>query len=47
LFFESLAPGQRRHIIAWVATAKRPETRARRVRRSIELLARGEKLGMV
>jgi uncharacterized protein YdeI (YjbR/CyaY-like superfamily) len=47
LFFESLTPRQRRHFIAWVATAKRPETRARRVRRSIELLARGEKLGMV
>jgi uncharacterized protein YdeI (YjbR/CyaY-like superfamily) len=46
-FFESLAPGYRRQFIAWVATAKRPETRKKRVRKSIELLARGEKLGMV
>jgi uncharacterized protein YdeI (YjbR/CyaY-like superfamily) len=46
-FFEGLAPGYRRRFIAWVATAKRPETRDRRVRKSIELLARGEKLGMV
>jgi uncharacterized protein YdeI (YjbR/CyaY-like superfamily) len=46
-FFESLPPSERKRYVAWVAVAKRPETRARRVRKSVERLARGEKLGMV
>lgn len=45
--FERLAPSHRRRYIAWVATAKRPETRRKRAAVSIERLARGEKLGMV
>jgi uncharacterized protein YdeI (YjbR/CyaY-like superfamily) len=43
-FFEKLPPSHRKHFIAWVVTAKRPETRARRVRQSLALLARGEEL---
>jgi len=45
-FFEKLAPGYRKQFIAWVAMAKRPETKAARVKESLALLARGEKLGL-
>ncbi|MCZ6619694.1 MAG: YdeI/OmpD-associated family protein, partial [Gammaproteobacteria bacterium] len=45
-FFESLAPSYQRQYIAWIATAKRPETKKRRLHEAIELLKRGEKLGM-
>jgi uncharacterized protein YdeI (YjbR/CyaY-like superfamily) len=45
-FFEKLAPTYRRQFIGWVVTAKRPETKAMRVRESLALLARGEKLGL-
>ena len=44
--FASLAPSYQRQYIAWIATAKRPETRKRRLDEAIELLKRGEKLGM-
>jgi len=30
----------------WIHIAKRPETRARRLREAIELLAAGKKLGL-
>lgn len=45
-FFESLAPSYRNHFIAWINVAKRAETRQRRIDEAVELLARGEKLGM-
>jgi uncharacterized protein YdeI (YjbR/CyaY-like superfamily) len=45
-FFEKLAPTYRRQFIGWVIMAKRPETKAMRVRESLALLARGEKLGL-
>jgi uncharacterized protein YdeI (YjbR/CyaY-like superfamily) len=45
-FFQELAPTYRRHFVAWIHTAKRPETRARRIRESIVLLAAGRKLGL-
>jgi uncharacterized protein YdeI (YjbR/CyaY-like superfamily) len=45
-FFSSLAPSYQRQYIAWIATAKRPDTRKRRVDDAMELLKRGEKLGM-
>ena len=44
--FDALAPSYRKHYIAWIAVAKRAETRQRRVRESIALLAQGRKLGM-
>ena len=44
--FEALAPSYRRHYVAWVATAKKQETRARRMREAISLLARNRKLGL-
>jgi uncharacterized protein YdeI (YjbR/CyaY-like superfamily) len=45
-FFETLAPTYRKHFIGWIATAKREETKKRRVKESIALLEQGKKLGM-
>jgi uncharacterized protein YdeI (YjbR/CyaY-like superfamily) len=44
--FQALAPTYRRHFVVWIDIAKRPETRERRIRESIELLAAGRKLGL-
>ena len=45
-FFDQLAPSYQKSFIGWIAAAKRPETKERRLRESIVLLERGEKLGM-
>jgi uncharacterized protein YdeI (YjbR/CyaY-like superfamily) len=45
-FFESLAPSHRRMYIMWIDSAKREETKARRLREAIQKLAAGEKLGL-
>ena len=45
-FFRELAPTCRRDFVVWIHTAKRPETRERRIRESIRLLAAGKKLGL-
>lgn len=45
-FFQGLAPGYRRHFVGWIHIAKRPETRQKRIRESIALLAAGRKLGL-
>ena len=45
-FFRELAPTYRRDFVVWIYTAKRPETRDRRIRESIRLLAAGKKLGL-
>jgi len=45
-FFDQLAPSYRKQFIGWIASAKRAETRARRIRESLALLERGQKLGM-
>jgi uncharacterized protein YdeI (YjbR/CyaY-like superfamily) len=45
-FFQALAPTYRRHFVAWIHTAKRPETREKRIRESMALLAVGKKLGL-
>lgn len=45
-FFDDLAPSYKKQYIAWIAVAKRPETRENRIRESLALLQRGEKLGM-
>lgn len=44
--FDLLAPSYRRHYIGWLSSAKRPETRARRLDEAISLLKAGKKLGM-
>jgi uncharacterized protein YdeI (YjbR/CyaY-like superfamily) len=45
-FFRELAPGYRRQFVGWIHTAKRQETRERRISESIRVLAAGKKLGL-
>ncbi len=45
-FFEKLAPSCRREYIGWIDSAKRPETKARRLAEAIGMLAGGKKLGL-
>ena len=45
-FFRELTPTQRRNFVVWIHMAKRPETREKRIRESIALLAAGKKLGL-
>ncbi|HEX8896428.1 MAG TPA: YdeI/OmpD-associated family protein [Terriglobales bacterium] len=45
-FFQQLAPRERRNFVGWIHTAKRPETRERRIRESMRLLASRKKLGL-
>jgi uncharacterized protein YdeI (YjbR/CyaY-like superfamily) len=45
-FFEHLAPSCRRAYIGWIDSAKRAETRERRLREAVRLLAEGKKLGL-
>jgi uncharacterized protein YdeI (YjbR/CyaY-like superfamily) len=45
-FFRKLAPTYRRNFVVWIHTAKRPETREKRIRESIALLAAGKRLGL-
>jgi uncharacterized protein YdeI (YjbR/CyaY-like superfamily) len=42
--FDALAPSYRRQYLGWIAQAKRPETRARRIAQAVERLAQGRKL---
>ena len=44
--FRALAPSYRRNFVVWIHTAKRPETREKRLRESIALLEAGNKLGL-
>ncbi len=45
-FFDSLPPSAQQQFIGWIAVAKRPETKQRRVAESISLLTQGKRLGM-
>ena len=45
-FFQKLPRRERRNFVVWIHIAKRPETRERRIRESIALLAAGRKLGL-
>ena len=44
--FEKLAPSYRKHYIGWIKTAKREETKKKRIRESMMLLAKGKRLGL-
>ena len=44
--FHALAPTHRRDFVVWIHMAKRPETRERRIRESIERLSAGNQLGL-
>jgi uncharacterized protein YdeI (YjbR/CyaY-like superfamily) len=45
-FFRELAPSYRRLYVRWIDSAKREETRQRRLSEAISLLARRQKLGL-
>jgi uncharacterized protein YdeI (YjbR/CyaY-like superfamily) len=45
-FFRELSPRNRRDFVVWIHTAKRADTRERRMRESLALLAAGKKLGL-
>jgi uncharacterized protein YdeI (YjbR/CyaY-like superfamily) len=45
-FFQALAPTYRRDFVVWIHTAKRADTRERRIRESIARLVAGKKLGL-
>ena len=45
-FFQELAPTYRRHFVAWIHSATRPQTREKRIGESMALLAAGKKLGL-
>jgi uncharacterized protein YdeI (YjbR/CyaY-like superfamily) len=44
--FERLSPSYRRLYVAWIDSAKRQETKTRRLREVVDLLAAGRKLGL-
>ncbi len=45
-YFQALAPSHRRRYVGWIETAKREETKARRLKEAIRLLAAGKPLGL-
>jgi uncharacterized protein YdeI (YjbR/CyaY-like superfamily) len=45
-FFESLTPAHRRPYFAWIESAKREETKVRRLKEVIRLLTAGKPLGL-
>jgi uncharacterized protein YdeI (YjbR/CyaY-like superfamily) len=45
-FFQGLSARNRRDFVVWIHTARRSETRERRIRQSIELLSAGRTLGL-
>jgi uncharacterized protein YdeI (YjbR/CyaY-like superfamily) len=45
-YFEDLAPSHRRRYIGWIESAKREETKARRLQEAIRLLTAGKPLGL-
>ncbi len=44
--FEQLAPSYRRAYLGWIDSAKRDDTKERRLREAVNLLAAGRKLGL-
>ena len=44
--FENLAPSYRRLYVGWIDAAKREETKTKRLREAVALLAAGKKLGL-
>ncbi len=45
-YFNGLAPSYRRAYIGWIDSAKRTETKEKRLREALSLLASGKKLGL-
>ena len=44
--FNNLAPSYKKQYIGWITTAKKEETRQRRLKEAVEILAQGKKLGL-
>jgi uncharacterized protein YdeI (YjbR/CyaY-like superfamily) len=44
--FKGLAASHQKQYLAWIITAKRPETKKKRITESIQLLSEGKKLGL-
>ena len=44
--FNRLAPGYRKQYVIWLASAKKPETRAKRLKEALDLLEQNKKLEM-
>ena len=44
--FNQLTPGYRKQYVGWLQSAKRPETRKKRLAEAISLLEANKKLGM-
>jgi uncharacterized protein YdeI (YjbR/CyaY-like superfamily) len=44
--FERSSPSARRLLIGWIDSAKREETKKKRLREAVALLAAGKKLGL-
>ena len=44
--FNSIAPTHQKQYLGWIITAKRPETREKRIIEAIQLLAEGKILGL-
>ena len=45
-YFETLAPSHRRRYVGWIESGKREETKTRRLKEAIRLLAAGRELGL-
>ncbi|MDD5542424.1 MAG: YdeI/OmpD-associated family protein [Acidobacteriia bacterium] len=45
-FFRQMAPSYQRQYLLWINMAQKEVTRARRVKESVALLAKGRKLGL-
>ena len=45
-YFRTLSPTSRRQFVVWIHIAKRPDTRQKRLRASVDLLAHGKPLGL-
>ena len=45
-YFEALPPSHRRRYVGWIESGKREETRTRRLKEAIRLLAAGKELGL-
>ena len=45
-YFKGLAPSHRRRYVGWIESAKREETKARRLQEAIRLLTAGKPLGL-
>jgi uncharacterized protein YdeI (YjbR/CyaY-like superfamily) len=45
-FFQTLSATERRHYVVWIHIAKRPDTREKRLRESVTLLAAHKRLGL-